>query len=240
MQQLKQRGVVVAGPVAVKYGNSRVEAQGHWLQRHWSFGGLPAVHYLGRDCYVMERLDTERPNGWSDVDVACDVIRVLADLWALPWKGRTGSTEHELYARELELGKPWVDCFALPWVTTHGNPTLGNVLWRPRLHSAGGFDLVVTDPGEPWMAGSGRYPPVRAFDLGKLLQSALGWERGTLVDPDFAVVQAVRNACESELEWDATRYACAVHVMSVTRAKYRPELRAEAKAAVEWLREGAR
>jgi hypothetical protein len=91
----------------------------------------------------------------------------------------------------------------------HGDPTLANCMHRN--HS-----LVFIDPLRP----TGKIPSYPEVDLGKLLQSALGWEHvltsakngpdKTVPMPWFGMAAELLNGC-SALEYNRAWFWCAIH-----------------------------
>lgn len=141
------------------------------------------------DGYVMERLVDNSVAVLHNVDH--HLMRVRRLLAGVIWHRRPFSEQHRLWYDKIvsycidvleEHGFPeeGIKDFLRIWnlqtyhteeCAIHGDPTLDNVLVRP-VSAPARDPLVLTDPLPP----DDRIPNDRAVDLGKLLQSALGWE----------------------------------------------------------------
>ena len=139
--------------------------------------------------YSMERLEDVRR---LDDDLLRDVRTTLqTDFWykevpvVLPWKERM-----------IERYGIAVDFTGLPLCLTHGDPTLENCMRRKD------GALVLIDPLPPI-----NVPPVRAVDLGKLLQSYMGYERlrgdkrWALTDDALGIIFDGRPDHEQRVAW---------------------------------------
>lgn len=165
---------------AYKFGGPdvpRLVAQGEWLQAHPA-PGIVRVSQVGLEGYWMERLS---PLPVSMLDLrrtAIGIIDVLRrDIWLHPpettldWDGHVHyvlqrAAEHApAYAPRLNTAQRRVDPESLVRCLTHGDPTFANVLLRDG-------DPVLVDP----IPADWRVPPLQAVDLGKIVQSLLGYE----------------------------------------------------------------
>ena len=97
------------------------------------------------------------------------------------------------------------------YADTHGDPTLENLMYRP---STG--EPVLIDP-LPDAVLDDKVPSVRALDLGKVLQSGIGYEgvktgrfSGWMINP--VIFDAVQARCRDQREWAQSRALCALHV----------------------------
>ena len=157
----------------------RVVEQGRWLRDN-AAPALPVVHAVHPTSYTMERLTevTASPKLMAEVIDAC------AQLWCRPARQRWNGVAHWRWIAQL-LNDTVADGSAmdrtlllaagrLPDPTTlygcltHGDPIIDNVLWR---ESSG--ELVVIDP----IPATGAVPDVLSSDVGRLMQSAYGYER---------------------------------------------------------------
>lgn len=146
-----------------------------------------AVHldYLGKDVAAQVFMFGQNPDGSGrlimeqlphvpEYDLLLLAIRVLDDaVWSRkPYPKWNGIVEHETglhWARQFQLRFG----FTVPdWVVKgeeycliHGDPTLANMRFD-------GIRLRFIDPKPP---GNG-IPPLASVDLGKIMQSYLGWE----------------------------------------------------------------
>ncbi len=202
----------------------RVALQGRWLLTHRG-RSLPRVTRVGETGYDMEPL-LAAP-AWAldhEAIFAEMIISLKRDLWHLPAEvpydeaallTKVGELCHrfELRAeydrwRELHSAITWSD---LPTALVHGDPTFDNVMFR---ESTG--DLVLVDPLPSLITGPA-IPDMRCVDLGKIMQSVLGWERvryGRDEDGfhvDWSVFSG--QVLTSRNEWLATVLFCATHFM---------------------------
>jgi hypothetical protein len=135
--------------------------------RAWSTDG---------DWYDMERLSEVRvPVDSTEMLQLLDRARSL--LAGAVWSQQPFYSDFGWYVRLhrwCDLNAPWLvaeldELYAGPPARSvcriHGDPTLANVMRR-------GLDLVLIDPIPP----GGKVPALREVDVGKLLQSAIGWE----------------------------------------------------------------
>lgn len=208
---------VIDSAFATKTGNERVVTQGEWLSFNKATG-LPEVFDVDDTGYKMELLSSVP---WPLVvpsRIVEETVAVLErDIWSKP-----PVTELDL---DLHLEK--VDALATRWVPgiknallerakevaglgvaclTHGDPTMDNVMLR-------GYDIVLIDP----VPATPAVPDLRAVDLGKLLQSANGFEK-IRYNEDFRVatrhiegLYARLNVSEDEQR--AAAYWCIVHFL---------------------------
>lgn len=155
------------GPV-----RDRLFAQYDWCAKHRDDQGIVNVVRKHEDGYEMELLRA-RPNDLS----ARDVIEVLnRNVWGtLPPPNAFDEEKHLAYLTSLPFGTTLADTARTltpyddsVWCDTHGDPTFENVMRRAHT-------LVLTDP-LPDRVLSGELPSVRALDLGKVLQSVIGYE----------------------------------------------------------------
>lgn len=201
--------------------SGRTAAQGRWLSAHRS-AALPRVMSLHELGYQMEPL-VSAPIWALDHHIVLHQLVGILDqyIWSQPaevWWSRhafndkisalldTFKLDDVIRSTLLRL-RDSVDWSALPTCLTHGDPTLDNVMFRPATG-----ELVVADP----VPATPAVPDVRAVDLGKMLQSAVGWERvrygGYSSGARFGPA-AVRTHAVDANEWRATVLWCAVHVL---------------------------
>lgn len=166
---------VLVGPdEAVKVAYSRhdkVVTQGEWLQAN-AHEHLPKVHAILPKGYAMERLEPI-PTGKVDLDSMVDALE--ASCWQFGPTAPVNTPQTMLYvSRIVDVYAPDIldkvidrvayirrteDCM------THGDPTAENVMLR-------GDTYVMIDP----IPATCRVPSDLAADVGKILQSAHGWE----------------------------------------------------------------
>ena len=193
---------------------NRLFAQAEWLKQFDSLN-IVKVLEITEDGYTMPYLEPTldvQPAG-----LAGRTIFILTrDVWCWPsmntfklseftkYVGSFGNVELEVFTSRM-----LPEILRQEFVMTHGDPTFENTL------SLDG-EVVLVDP-LPDPALEGRMPDVRAVDLGKILQSALGYEaikRGLLESYilDLPTWKTVRYTCRGPEEWDLARYFCALHI----------------------------
>lgn len=210
-------------------GNGRTYAQGAWLAEH-AAPGLPAVRasWPDADGYEMERLaDPPHERFVHHSLVLRGVLDTLArDVWSRPavrvvdhtllgaklaavaafCDQSHGGAATDEYARlaALRMTIDWNDLRAC---LTHGDPTYDNVMFRP---PDGG--LVLVDP----LPATAAVPDLRCVDVGKVLQSVVGWESarygvgyGLHVTP--VELRAALGLAANE--WRASVFWCVVHLL---------------------------
>lgn len=174
MSGLSGARVIVFENIAMKTNKrapKRVIEQGEWL-REYEASNLPEVHAVISTGYIMEALT---PIPTDRVNLALLVNALDTGVWKFPARNFVDTPETllkvsgilEQYApsliREaimlLSYIRPTQECL------THGDPTAENVMLRDG-------EYVVIDPIPSTLA----IPDDIAVDVGKLLQSAHGWE----------------------------------------------------------------
>lgn len=198
----------------------RVVAQGVWLHERADVRGLPRVYQVLDDGYTMHE--------YQPLTATCDATETLKlvyhTLRETLWSRRGHWTPasyvgfsqyiYDLITRELPgVGGPlltFIEADHLSHCTAgdaHGDPTLDNVM----IDGLG--ELILIDP-IPSYHGS---PQLRAVDLGKLLQSAFGYELVKYQDVrwsvDTAEVLRELERYESEVDLRASLFFCAVHYL---------------------------
>tara|TARA_Y100000310_G_scaffold270200_1_gene283862 strand:+ start:2805 stop:3638 length:834 start_codon:yes stop_codon:yes gene_type:complete len=173
----------------------RVESQGRWLSDARIFNPLlfPYVHATIPNGYIMERLTPIHLARIDKTLLFVDVIQKLEELWTTGqgWHVHNKDTpdydercegrweEHMSYIMSRAASYcPWVvphlvgmqdnlDPTKFHYCKAHGDPTLENVMLHPR-----DGRIVLIDPLPP----SNRIPECKESDVGKLMQSASGYE----------------------------------------------------------------
>lgn len=164
--------------VIVKTSNSSLESQ--YKQCIMLYPVTPEVHgcHLRGNQYVMEKLQ-EPPNGAVASLYLEQMLEVLRDT---VWCRHLPTTQNESWRLALvDFANQWFDIepamstiqFFKARCLIHGDPTLSNLMFR---HGIGFDQLCIVDPIEP----VGKIPSVHYVDIGKLLQSAIGWETCTM------------------------------------------------------------
>lgn len=161
---------------------TRTRDQGIWLQRHTT-KSMPIIYSILRDGYVMEQL---HPIPSSQVK-AVSVLTILEEeVWSQPGECEAGPSINDVSPLTQKLqrildvhGDPSIDDAVIAaakaayqkgrdWqCLSHGDPTAENVMerlmWGPVLVDPIPATVAVYDSA--------------AVDVGKMLQSAYGWEQ---------------------------------------------------------------
>lgn len=197
----------------------RINDQRRWLEEHQSNGVIP-VERVTQNAYIMPR-----GSEWSDPVVGRQVFDGIVELlsayvWVKPpfvftesptpfrhkqsALSRATSVAGDVLNALTELCT-LVDWTAVPKVLTHGDPTFCNSLWL-------NDKLVLCDP----IPASHHVPDIRAVDLGKLMQSCMGfesimygWHMAELASPYW-----IKELCRDDNEWQAAVYC---GVLSIAR-----------------------
>lgn len=194
---------------------------------------VPIVHSMLPNGYVMERC--------NDVDLwERDVpmwfnqmkMRLMSRVWSQFPRTRSHPDWHTNLKRHFHATcypiisdafmsdvNALIDRVALVHqsdCTIHGDCTLDNLLWSsPRPHKHGtAIQLLISDP----LPTDDRIPQHRAVDLGKMLQSAVGWENlRYLGKPSIQVkscVDAVLDGEDKETR-DIAWVWCLIHLLRI-------------------------
>jgi hypothetical protein len=234
---LSGAGIEVIGNRVVKTGGdvARTVAQGQWLKDFGACDYLPVIHEVGPRGYVMEKLDplTESEKSRHIVGGLSHILktRIWTHRFGPTVKWDQQATERkmlDIFSRvdaPSEVTGPVLERFdkwhPMDPATTHGDPTYENLMMRP--DPMGGFwTMVLIDPIPP----TPEVPDVRGVDVGKILQSALGWERAKGEDPCPWSVSDVKSAFEerdyqSGTDWVTVHLARTLPYITT----HRPELR---------------
>lgn len=214
--------VKVAPQRAVAKVRERINSQAAWLIEH-RCGCLPRVFAKWNGGYAMETL---KPIVVSDRVWVLERIqhKLIYEVWKIDTerpllvKGTVLMGHHREYVHDLV--SQWaphlapklmgwmkgVSALTLSQVNIHGDPTIDNTMMRPD------GSLVITDP----IPASPRMPALLAADLGKMLQSAYGYEdikAGR--EPDFSYDACYRAVIHQHDPSDvqAAKYFLAVHLL---------------------------
>lgn len=224
----------LSGAEVVEYTTATVEKrggdvkktieQGRWIMENWS-SGLPYVFELTENGYVMEKLEAVR---YSDVK-AHDVVRLLRKyVWSLPAKTPATSNTFRLL-RDKVLGNIAKDevkssldiegqmlpileatlvaysaAKSFPASLSHGDPTAENVMYRR------GYGHVLIDP----IKATEAIPDSPCVDVGKMLQSAYGWEAAKYgVDERAYSADDVRKAVNDDKLFRGGQAWAVIHVV---------------------------
>jgi hypothetical protein len=215
------RGDVVTKTTTEPVGSpthQRLVAQHEWLSRYAASPLVVNVGSLLHNGYEMERLEHVD----DTVSTYDRITHVIAVLKSVVWSNEPVTHPgmfHQWYLRWRfsDLLDDWKAIGRIhhhELVDVHGDPTVENVLVRSR----DGFRvMVLTDP-LPDAITDGKLPSVRALDVGKLLQSAIGYEavKCGVVDrwsiPDRATLDAIRATTTTIEEWRRSLWFLRLHV----------------------------
>lgn len=215
MRGLSGATVIVLGSFTVKVGEpGRVgrsaSDQGYWITKQPRHLPLPHVTDVFNCGYVMRTL-TPPPLDfeWARALDALEVIWAsnAAPFWSWMY--------HRKYVERLCTWVPQahvlldrltdVELSNLRHGPVHGDPTVANVMLDA------GERVILIDPVPPRVD----LPQMPASDLGKMLQSAYGFERKVLdASVEYGDLEdAVMGRCRDDAERSATRYFAAVHLL---------------------------
>lgn len=169
------------GDTAIKNGDKRVGEQGRWLYHHSRATCLPYVSAWWEHGYVMERLTPIDPalldttatiaqmakllkhHIWSeDAEVELDMNELIGHILPI-----LRQYDPDLYSLGQSILIDLVNATRMTACLTHGDPTIDNLMVR---HADGSMVLIDPLPARSYA------PDLLAVDLGKLLQSAAGYE----------------------------------------------------------------
>lgn len=192
----------------------RVRDQGIWLRRYDESLCLPAVNEIYADGYLMEKLvEEDLPLEYGDTLEMCrKILQVLAKhLWDftsddiivrhIPFNrdfddyeasyrnvhrsyvaGLLRDVDMSFLRRQLRRFEESIRWKYLRTGLTHGDPLIDNVLYRPsNTQWAIDRQLVLIDP----IPACPAIPDVLAVDVGRVIQSAAGYEAFRYGDLDF-------------------------------------------------------
>lgn len=204
---------------AVRKSGPRAREQARWLRDHSSRAVVEVFHISAvEDWYTMEELQ-DIPWGYviheailgEQVHLLHDYIwsyhaTVPLDLEAHAAKvdGLTAKYLSERDAQRFREAREGVQWTRLTRCLTHGDPTIENVMLR------GQEQLVLIDP----IPATPAVPDLLVVDVGKMLQSAVGWE-SVRYGKDFrhSVDDIFRCITLDDHSWDAASYWCGVHLL---------------------------
>jgi hypothetical protein len=184
----------------------------------------PFVYFQHDDKYVMELLQEPRLSSSKDVELILgQIVQLLFKMvWCLPpiyrqcggdnWMNWRVQLRHfcNLHGCEIEahLSKFFTSAFDDMVFMVHGDPTLANVLMR----DAG--NIVLCDP----IPLSPKIPAHWCVDVGKVLQSAIGWERaimGLEYDRRQCVASVLDVMGVNPMEQARCWFWCAIHCIRI-------------------------
>lgn len=193
----------------------------------------PRIIALGPDSYRMERLQ-DYPPCTSQQDLTRLLLRVRGCLMGMVWT-KSPFTVAGLWRTNCAN---WIKLSNVDWLPppgsvyssddearrclTHGDPTLANVMQRPQ-KMVGFYQICLIDATPPRPGIS----ELREVDVGKLLQSAAGWEHA--LDPKHWIKSSEHQIdnlleMESSLMRMKALYWAAFHCARITKRATRPDL----------------
>lgn len=201
----------------------RTREQGEWIQLHSNGHTFPKLIALLDDGYVMERL--EFIDYW-DVDPYEMVDMLRAHVWCQPAVvPPTTRTSELLVAKMSRTLDKWLEgkvsnviknavlddarvagtgAYTLPSALAHGDPTAENVMLRA------GYGTVLIDP----IRSTEVVPDSPAVDIGKMLQSACGWENAKYgTGPSMFTRSSLRRAIANDELFSVGEAWATVHVI---------------------------
>jgi hypothetical protein len=245
--------VYVHGAHVIKWAKAgtdvadRIDMQSAWLVENAKLDFLPRVEKRMAGGYRMELLSA-LPDFVDEGTLVRVMVSKLGQLWNHPRVHHFDVDLHHDYvwtrasqvglAKEMEdWGKEVLWYATRSWYAVchvHGDPTIDNCMLR----SSG--ELVITDPIPPGV----HLPSIRALDIGKILQSAMGYEgirfgrRPTnMPEVPSSYWEEVLPDVDSD-EWNLCMYLAAVHFVRLLR--YTPQHLEAWKDRVEDLMEMGR
>lgn len=224
-------------------GDRRVSDQGAYIR---SFGETVALPRIDRvratlNSYAMEKLQSPSPLRMYDAGrlVTEYMIELERGIWCHEPKVLLDRNAHIRKLMSIIPSEDWEDVYgafdAIDWwnvrrCKTHGDPTFDNLMFRDE-------QPVIIDPIPPTPA----VPDLMAVDLGKVLQSLMGFEfaRYGVGGPTHRddAIEILKNLVNNEYEWDAAWYWCAVHLYRAVPympEEVKPDVLALARSAVSY------
>lgn len=167
--------------------------------------------------YRMERLDELTAHDREFAFRTMKYVRQLLarHVWSIPdtvgpeyrnWRYRLSQKFHDVTGLDIEplVDSLWID--QSQWQTIHGDPTMSNTMRRGNVG-----ELVLIDPlRSPYI------PPHWTVDMGKLLQSCIGWEN--IIDAwqyDGGLAAHRLTAGMDDLTLRRSWFWCMIHCMRI-------------------------
>lgn len=195
---------------------TRVRLQANWLDKHRS-SAVPVIFETYPHGYMMERLEEVHPFSLTVADLDAIIGRLARGVWS---RGPEVVMLEKAHVEKIGIladhaSREMLDFLwdardvafdrRQRWCLTHGDPTLDNVMVR-----MGHF--VISDP----IPATPAVPDLWAVDLGKILQSLVGFEMVRYgVTPHNPVSVRPQHLLETLVKPDRIRavYWCVVHLM---------------------------
>lgn len=216
--------ITILGDRVVKRhdASDRIMEQGTWLQRHKT-PILPTIYQVYARSYVMEKLDVAplwaldhcvvldamitglREHVWSEPPISSpNIEKTLSYVESI-------ALRHNLptFINHVEAASTYVKWGDVRACLTHGDPTFENVMFRPVTG-----ELVLIDP----IPSREVVPDLMSVDLGKILQSVMGWEvarYNSYLERIKIKPSTVELWALNDNEWHATIFWALVHITRV-------------------------
>lgn len=212
----------IGGGMVLKIGDdavgARIGEQAAWLMHNAGSAVVP-VTPIAANAYMMREC-REWMDDWACRDIFDRIVeRAMSHIWCrapfVRWVDPVKSFDEKLFHLKARVGNELLNAAykrghslvwgALPQCLTHGDMTFENTMWLEER-------LVFIDP-----IPSGAIPDIRAVDLGKLLQSCMGWDRdfGKMRYEGSPSPDWVREICANDNEWKATIACCVLHFLRI-------------------------
>lgn len=171
----------------------------------------PQIYDFTSSWYAMEKLDEPDPSMYPALLEAAK-SKLEAEVWNKGEPRDGDSWRMELlgfcFCLGYNIGRFLDQLYphSVRHMCIHGDPTLANMMIRKPGH------VILIDPIRP----RGKIPALREVDLGKMLQSAIGWEALVMAWPvDGAIAEAVILEGEGITTVRKAWFWCAVHLMRI-------------------------
>lgn len=207
---------IVLGEKTIKVGNDRVGSQGEWIYNNYNTY-LPRVYSFLENSYVMETLNKFELKSNKE-DFVKEIIEILKyNFWNSPPDNYIDHSEHikrlydisysfSIFDKMMKI-KESINWEKLTYGKVHGDPILDNIMFRN--------NIVIIDP----IPSTKSIPDLISVDLGRILQSAMGYENDVYLDNrlDGCNLNFLNNMFSKE-DLYAAKYWCIFHFLR--SAKY--------------------
>lgn len=221
----------------------RVSEQGAYIRLFGDTVSLPRVDRVRTvlNSYAMERLQSPSPLRMYDAGrlITEFMIELERGIWCHEGKVWLIRDAHIRKLMTIVPSEDWEDVYGMFYTIdwgrlrrcrAHGDPTFDNLMFR-------GEHPVIIDPIPPTYA----VPDLMSVDLGKMLQSLMGFEavRYSVGGPAGRedAIELLKNIVNDEEEWTAAWYWCAVHLYRAVPympEEVKPDVLALARSAVSY------
>lgn len=223
---------IVLGEKTIKIGNDRVGEQGKWIYNNYN-KYLPKVNSFLNNSYVMETLNKFELNT-SKEDFIKELVLILQNhFWINDCENFIDDKEHvkklydicysfNIYDKMIKIKKniEWND---LTKGKIHGDPIFDNIMFKN--------NIIIIDP----LPSTPAIPDLISVDLGKILQSVMGYENDIYFDNRLkdCDINVLKNIFSKE-DWYASKYWCIFHFLRTLKYLNEEELK-KIKNKIEYL-----